>query len=112
MNSSLSFVRLLACCAGLLADGAHASCSPLLREKVIDVSRRLSKSALTLQVHAGRGDPLTFGIENRDLITVVTRLAKYKLVFVIPMFAGRHPNYCVLKVTTFLPAIMSKRSAQ
>jgi len=42
-----------------------------LREKLIDVSRSLSKSALSLQVRAGRGDSITLGIENRDLITVV-----------------------------------------
>jgi len=42
-----------------------------LREKLIDVSRSLSKSALSLQVRAGRGDSITPGIENRDLITVI-----------------------------------------
>src|SRR5271167_4962113 len=51
--------------------GSHASCGPSLREKLIDVSRSLSKSALSLQVRAGRGDSITPGIENRDLITVI-----------------------------------------
>ena len=58
--------------------GAHASCGPSLREKVIDVSRRLSKSALSLQVHAGRSDTITLGIENHDLITVIALVVKYK----------------------------------
>ena len=70
--------------------GAHASCGPSLREKVIDVSRRLSKSALSLQVGAGRGDSITFGIQNCDLITVVALVVKYKLVPVMAMCAGCH----------------------
>jgi hypothetical protein len=62
----------------------------LLREKVIDVPGRFSKSALSLQVRAGRGNSITLGIKNRDVITVVVRLVKYKLVTVIPMGAGGH----------------------
>jgi hypothetical protein len=92
--------------------GSRASCGPSLREKVIDVSRGLSKSALSLQVRAGRSDSIIFGIENSDLVTLVALVVKDKFVSVILMCAGCHPNYCVLKVTTFLPAIMSKRSAQ
>jgi hypothetical protein len=69
----------------------HASCGAPLREKVIDVIRRLSKSALSLQVHAGRGDSITLGIENRHPITVVALVVKYKLVIVIAMRAGFMP---------------------
>ena len=69
---------------------SYASSGPSLREKLIDVSRRLSKSALSLQVRAGRGDSITPGIENRDLITVITLVVKYKLVSVIAMCAGCH----------------------
>ncbi len=69
---------------------SYASSGPSLREKLIDVSRRLSKSALSLQVRAGRGDSITLGIENRDLITVITLVVKYKLVSVIAMCAGCH----------------------
>ena len=72
--------------------GSHASCGPSLREKLIDVSRSLSKSALSLQVRAGRGDSITLGIENRDPITVIALVAKYKLVSVIAMCAGCHPD--------------------
>jgi hypothetical protein len=61
-----------------------------LREKVIDVSRRLSKSALSLQVGAGRGNSMALGIENRDLITVVALVVKYKLVSVMVMCTGCH----------------------
>jgi hypothetical protein len=57
---------------------------------VIDVPGRFSKSALSLQVRAGRGNSITLGIKNRDVITVVVRLVKYKLVTVIPMGAGGH----------------------
>jgi hypothetical protein len=39
--------------SGVLPNGAHASCSPPLRQDVIDISRRLSESALSLQVHFG-----------------------------------------------------------
>jgi hypothetical protein len=67
-----------------------ASCGPLLRQKVIDVSRRLSKSALSFQVRAGRGDSIALGIENRDVITVVVRVVEYKFVAVIAMCAGCH----------------------
>jgi hypothetical protein len=62
----------------------------LLREKLIDVPGRFSKSALSLQVRAGRGNSITLGIENRDVITVVVRPVKYKLVTVIPMGAAGH----------------------
>jgi len=62
----------------------------LLRDKVIDVPGRFSKGALSLQVRAGRGNSITVGIENRDVITVVVRLVKYKLVTVISMGAGGH----------------------
>jgi hypothetical protein len=65
---------------------------PLLPEKVIDVPGRFRKSALSLQVRAGRGNSITLGIENRDVITVVVRLVKYKLVTVTPMGAGGHVN--------------------
>ena len=69
---------------------SYASFGPSSREKLIDVSRRLSKSALSLQVRAGRGDSITLGIENRDLITVVALVVKYKFVSVIGMCAGCH----------------------
>jgi hypothetical protein len=68
----------------------QASDGPLLREKVIDVPGRFSKSALSLQVRAGRGNSITLGTENRDVITVVVRLVKYKLVTAISMGAGGH----------------------
>jgi len=70
--------------------GSHASCGPSLREKLIDVSRSLSKSALSLQVRAGRGDSIILGIENRDLITVIALVVKHKFVSVIAMCAGCH----------------------
>ena len=70
--------------------GSHASCGPSLREKLIDVSRSLSKSALSLQVRAGRGNSIALGIENRDLITVVALVVKHKFVSVIAMCAGCH----------------------
>jgi hypothetical protein len=60
---------------------------------MIDVPRRLSKSALSLQVCAGRGDSITFGIENRDLITVVVLVVKYELVSVIAMAVGGHFDF-------------------
>jgi hypothetical protein len=41
-------------------------------------------------VDAGRGDSITLGIENRDLITVVALVVKYKLVSVIAVCAGCH----------------------
>ncbi len=65
-------------------------CVTSLREKLIDVSRRLSKSALSLQVHGGRGDSITLRIENHDLITVIALVMKYKFVSVIAMCAGCH----------------------
>ena len=68
----------------------HASCGAPLREKVIDVTRRLSKSALSLQVRASRRDPIALGIENRDPITVIAFVVKCKLVSVIAMCAGCH----------------------
>jgi len=72
---------------------SHASCGRSLREKVIDVSRRLSKSPLSLQVRACRDNSITFGIENRDLITVEAFVVKYKLVSVIAMCAGCHLGF-------------------
>jgi hypothetical protein len=51
-----------------------------LRKKLIDAARRLSKSALSLQVRAGRRDPIALGIENRYPITVVAFVVKCKLV--------------------------------
>jgi hypothetical protein len=74
----------------LVTNGAHASCSPPLRQNVIDISRRLSESALSLQVHSGWGDSLALGIENHDLITVVALVVKCKFVSVIRMCAGCH----------------------
>lgn len=71
------------------------SCGPSLREKVIDILRRLSKSPLSFQVHAGRGDPITLGIENRDPITIIVLVMKYKLVSVMAMSAGRHAKRSV-----------------
>jgi hypothetical protein len=72
--------------------GAHASCGTSFREKLIDVSRRFSKSALSLQVRAGRRDSMATGIENRDPITVTVLVMKYKLISVIAMSAGRHAD--------------------
>ena len=67
-----------------------ASCGPLLRQKAIDVSRRLGKSALSFQVRAGRGDSIALGIENRDVITVVARVVEDKFVAAMAMCAGCH----------------------
>jgi hypothetical protein len=61
-----------------------------LRKKLIDAARRLSESALSLQVRAGRRDPIALGIENRYPITVVALVVKCKLVSVIAMCAGCH----------------------
>jgi hypothetical protein len=66
-----------------------------LNEKAIDVSRRLPKSALSLQVRAGRGDLLTVGTENRDLISVVALVVKFEPVSVITMCTGCHPIYSI-----------------
>jgi len=57
---------------------------------MIDVSPRFSESALSFQVRAGRGNSIILWIENRDVITVIVRLVKYKLVTVIHMGAGCH----------------------
>ena len=73
-----------------MPSGTYASCGPSLREKVIDESRRLSKSALSLQVRAGRGYSITLGIENRDLIMVIALVVKYKLISVIAVCARCH----------------------
>ena len=78
-----------------MPSGAHASCGTSFREKLIDVSRRFSKSALSLQVRAGRRDSIATGIENRDPITVIVLVMKYKLVSVIAMSAGRHAKRSV-----------------
>jgi hypothetical protein len=61
-----------------------------LRKKLIDAARRFSESALSLQVRAGRRDPIAIGIENRYPITVVALVVKCKLVSVIAMCAGCH----------------------
>jgi hypothetical protein len=63
---------------------------PSLRKKLIGAARRLSKSALSLQVRAGRRDPIALGIENRDPITVVALVVKWKLVSVEAMCSGCH----------------------
>ena len=67
-----------------------------LRENAIDVSRRLNESALSLQMHASRGDVISLGIENCDPITVVAFVAKYKLVSVMAMCAGCHRGNSIL----------------
>jgi hypothetical protein len=108
------------------AGARRASDGPLLREKVIDVPGRFSKSTLSLQVRAGRGNSITLGIENRDVITVVVRLVKYQLVTVIPMGAGGHVdllnetwirhrmvppgNYLILQRCSPLPTRRSNKS--
>src|SRR6516162_3682534 len=63
---------------------------PSLRKKLIDAARRLSESALSLQVRASRRDPIALRIENRYPITVVALVVKCKLVSVIAMCAGCH----------------------
>ena len=78
-----------------MPSGAHASCGMSFREKLIDVSRRFSKSALSLQVRAGRRDSIAPGIENRNPITVIVLVMKYKLVSVIAVSAGRHAKRSV-----------------
>jgi hypothetical protein len=80
---ALPFIRL-----SMKACGSRAAAG--FSKKVIDVSRRLRKSALSLQVYAGRGDTITLGIENRDLITVVTLVVKNKLISVIAMRTACH----------------------
>jgi cytochrome c553 len=61
-----------------------------LRKKLIDAARCLSKSALSLQMRAGRRDSIALGIENRYPITVVALVVKCKLVSMIAMCAGCH----------------------
>ena len=78
-----------------MPSGAHASCSPLLCDKVLDVPGGLSESALSLYVRAGRRNSIALGIENRDPITVVALVVKYKLVSVIAMCAGSHAKRSV-----------------
>lgn len=80
----------------------HASCGASLREKMFDVSRRLSKSALLLQVGAGRSDSLAVGIENRDLIMVVAPAVKHQFVPAIAMCAGCHSSFS-MKLTSIDP---------
>jgi hypothetical protein len=41
-------------------------------------------------VHGSFGDPLTVGIENHDLITVIALVVKHKFVSVMAMCAGCH----------------------
>ena len=60
---------------------------------VIDISRSLSNSALSLQVRASRTDLLSLRVKNSDLITIVAFVAKHKLVSVIAMCADCHPIY-------------------
>jgi hypothetical protein len=80
------------------------SCGPSLREKVIDVLRRLSKSALSFQVHPGRGNPITLGIENRDPITAVALVVKYKFVSVkeLGLLAREWRNSPATRSTSFV----------
>jgi len=78
-----------------MPSGAHASCGPSLCEEVMDISRRFSKSALSLQVRAGRRDLIALRIENRDPITVIVLVMKCKLVSVIAMCAGCHAKRSV-----------------
>jgi hypothetical protein len=78
-----------------MPSGAHASCGTSFREKLIDVSRRFSKSALSLQVRAGRRDSIALGIENRHPISVVALVVKCKFVSVIAMCAGCHAKQSV-----------------
>ena len=65
-----------------------------MRKKLIDAARRLSKSALSLQVRAGRRDPIALGIENRDPITVVALVVKCKLLVVIAMLTKKPQGRC------------------
>ena len=71
-----------------------------MREMVFDVRRRLSKSALLLQVGAGRSDSLTVGIENRDLIMIVALAVKHEFVPAIAMCAGCHSSFSVKLTST------------
>jgi hypothetical protein len=80
----------------------HASSGASLREKMFDVSRRLSKGALLLQVAAGRSDSLTVGIENRDLIMVIALAVKDEFVPAIAMCAGCHSSFS-MKLTSKRP---------
>jgi len=66
-----------------------------LSEKAINVSRRLHQRTLSLQVRTGRGDLLTIGSENRNLIAVIALVVKFKPVSVIAMCAGCHLIYSV-----------------
>jgi hypothetical protein len=50
----------------------------------------LMASTLSFQMRASRRYSITIGIEDRNLIAVIVVAAKYKLVFVIAMRAGRH----------------------
>jgi hypothetical protein len=72
---------------------SHTSGGATLREKVFDVSRRLSKSTLLLQVGAGLSNSLTVGIENRDPIMVVALAVKHEFIPAIAMCAGCHSSF-------------------
>ena len=50
---------------------SHREIIALADKYLADVSRRLNESALSLQVHARRGDSITTGIEDRDPIAVI-----------------------------------------
>jgi len=50
---------------------SHREIIALADKYLADVSRRPNKSALSLQVHARRGDSITTGIEDRDPIAVI-----------------------------------------
>ena len=54
-------------------------------------------------MRAGRRDSIALGIENRDAITVIVLVMKYKLVSVIAMCAGRHAKRSVSVFLTAQP---------
>jgi hypothetical protein len=62
----------------------------LLRHKLIDRSRCLDHGALSLQVRAGRSYSPAVGIEDRDPITVVVLVMKFKFIAVVAMCPTRH----------------------
>ena len=61
-------------------------------QQLIDRSRCFDKSALSLQVRAGRGYSPAVGIEDRDPITVVVLVMEFKFIAVIAMCPACHDD--------------------
>jgi hypothetical protein len=57
---------------------------------VIHVSLCLGKSALSLQVRGAGGYTLALGIENRNVIAIITFVVQHKFIAVIMVVASCH----------------------